>query len=195
MTTDQKKTRLAVVPSILAGTAAVIAAASTLYVNLRDDRGQADETIVATTSSTPVTAKSEVKLAAPAVAQRVLLRLDRVQVDNDGSAGSTDWTFQVSADGEPLFSVPMPSLSDKPGENLARPEDREGASAEVELLAGKSIALSVSGWKKGFLPGSRSEVSGKAWLTSGFNRATVTLRTDKPKGPQVVLYFSATPSE
>lgn len=193
MTTDPKKTRLAVVPSILAGTAAVIAAASTLYVNLRDDGKNEGEP--AAVISAPAAAASESKPSEPAEPTRVMLRLDRVQVDNDGSAGSTDWTFQVRADGEPLFSVPMPSLSDKPGENLARPADRDDASAEVELPAGKSVALTVSGWKKGLLPGSRSEMTGKAWLTTGFNRTTVTLKSDKPKGPQFVLYFSVAPAE
>jgi hypothetical protein len=194
MTTDPKKSRLAHVPSILAGTAAVIAAASTLYVNLREDARPAPSASVAPTHrAAPAAASASAAAPAPSQPRRLLLKLDRVQVDNDGSAGSTDWNFQVSVDGDPQFSVPMPALDDTPGENLVRPADPEQASAEIELPAGRSVALSVNGWKKSWLPGSHAEVSGKAWL--GFNKTTVTVQTAKEKGPRFVLYFSATPAK
>jgi hypothetical protein len=196
MSTEPKKSRIAHVPSILAGTAAVIAAASTLYVNLREDaRPAPDPTPPAPVSAAAAPAAASAA-AAPKIAtqpRKLLLRLDRVQVDNDGSAGSTDWNFQVSVDGDPQFSVPMPALDDTPGENLVRPADPEQASAEIELPAGRSVALSVNGWKKSWLPGSHAEVSGKAWL--GFNKTTVTVQTAKEKGPRFVLYFSATPAK
>ena len=196
MSTEPKKSRIAHVPSILAGTAAVIAAASTLYVNLREDARPASATVVpARTSAVAAPAAASVAPPSKAATQprKLLLRLDRVQVDNDGSVGSTDWNFQIRVDGEPLFSVPMPALNDEPGENLARPVDREQASAEVELPAGKSLSLSVNGWRKSWVPGSHAEVGGKAWL--GFSKTVVTVRTEKAKGPQFVLYFSATPAE
>ena len=101
---------------------------------------------------------------------------------------------EVKANGKPLLVVPMPSLSDKPGANLARPDDVDAASAEVELPAGKNIELSVSGWKKGFISGAKAEVSGKAWLLTGANDTVITLASEKPKGPQFVLYFSARPA-
>jgi hypothetical protein len=195
--TEQKPSRIAHVPAILAGSAALIAALSTLYVNLRGDahpapapevRAQPVPAVAATASAAPVA-------AVPVAPQAQLLRLDRVQVDNDGSLGSTDWSFQVSVDGEPLFSLPMPGLSDEPGENLARPADPQAASAELKLPADKSVVLSVDGWKKGWLPGSKAEVTGKAWVASGFDKVSVTLQTDKPKGPRFVLYFSAAPAE
>ena len=192
MSNEPPKSRMAHVPSILAGTAAVIAAASTLYVNLRDDA--TPEPASTSVAAPPGRAAPASDKAAASQPQRMLLRLDRVQVDNDGSAGDTDWTFQVSVDGDPLFSLAMPSLSDKPGENLARPADAEQASGEVLLPAGQNVALTVNGWrKKGWLPGSRAEVTGRAWLASGFNKSTVTLKADQPKGAQLVLYFSAVP--
>lgn len=192
MSNEPTRTRLAHVPSILVGTAAVVAAASTLYVNLRDK--PTPTPVSASTPAAPSAAAAD--KAASQQPQRLLLRLDRVQVDNDGSAGSTDWTIQVNVDGDPLFSLPMPSLSDKPGENLARPANAEEASGEVLLPAGKSVALTVKGWrKKGWLPGSLAEVTGQAWMTSGFNKTTVTLKADQPKGARLVLYFSAVPAE
>lgn len=199
MTEDPKKSRLAHVPSILAGSAALIAALSTLYVNLRNDsRPESDP--AATTpaiqaSATAQAGDSPSSSTAPGKPQPIRLRLDRIQVDNDGSAGSTDWTFQVSVGGEPMFSVPMESLNDKPGKNLARPADPQQASAEVQLLAGKNVSLSVNGWKKGWMPGADAEVSGEAWMSPAFNKPTITLKSGEPKGPQFVLYFSATPAE
>ena len=196
MTPDPKKSRIAHVPSILAGTAAVIAAASTLYVNLREDSQPTTAQPTPAQLSAPVATPAS-SAASPAKAatqpRKLRLRLDRVQVANDGSAGSTDWNFQIRVDGEPLFSVPMPALNDQPGENLARPADRDRASAEVELPAGKSLELSVNGWRKSWMPGSHAEVGGKAWLE--FGKTVVTAKTDKAKGPQFVLYFSATPVE
>lgn len=189
------KSRLALVPSILAGSAALIAAASTLYVNLRHDAGPAPAPVVAASVPAAPATDPTPAVAAPTAPQVMLLRLDRVQVDNDGSVGSTDWTFQVNAGDKPLFAVSMPSLNDKPGENLASPADKDAVSAEVELPRGKNLEISVNGWKKGWLPGASAEVSGKAWMAAGRGATVITLASDKPKGPRFVLYFSATPTD
>ncbi len=196
-----KPTRMALVPSILAGSAALIAAASTLYVNLRYEPEATRVPTVAIVAPVAGASPSDASPApaapaAPASPRVLHLRLERVQVDNDGSAGSTDWTFQVSADEQPLFTVPMPALNDKPGQNLVRPADAAAASADVEVPSTKSVSIRVSGWKKRLLPGAPAELSGNAWLTLGLNKTVVTLKGEDPKGPQFVLYFSATaPSE
>jgi hypothetical protein len=192
---QQQKSRLSHVPAILAGSAAFIAAISTLYVNLRERPLLPPEPVVAEQGAPEKDAAATTAAATPAVPRRFLLRLDRVQVDNDGSMGSTDWSFEVKANGKPLLVVPMPSLSDKPGANLARPEDTDAASAEVDMPPGRNIELSVSGWKKGFISGAKAEVSGKAWMLTGANGTVITLASEKPKGPQFVLYFSARPAE
>jgi len=195
MPPEQQKSRLSHVPAILAGSAAFIAAISTLYVNLRERPLVPPEPVVVEQPAKPNDAAAAAANTAKAEAQRFLLRLDRVQVDNDGSMGSTDWSFEVKANGKPLLVVPMPSLSDKPGANLARPDDTDAASAEVELPPGRNIELSVSGWKKGFISGAKAEVSGKAWLLTGASDTVIPLASEKPKGPHFVLYFSARPSE
>ena len=191
MTNEQKPSRTAHVPGILMGSAALIAALSTLYVNLRGDDAPAPAAVApaAVVVATP-------DAATPPTTPTVMRwRLDRVQVDDDGSMGSTDWTFQVSVDGEPRVSVAMPALSDEPGQNLVRPAEGQETSVDVELSGAQSVALAVNGWKKGRLGGASGEVSGQQWLTSGLAKATVTLEGDKPKGPRFVLYFSATPVE
>ena len=200
MTAEQPKSKLAHVPAILAGSAALIAALTTVYVNLRNAPAPASAPVAslaptALASGDPAASPATTQSPKPAAAQRVLLRLERVQVDNDGSMGSTDWTFEASIDGEPMFTVPMPSLSDKPGHNLARPAEAQQASVEVKLPPGKNVALAVRGFRTGWIPGSHAEVSGEAWLAQGIEKAAVTLKNDKPKGPQFVLYFSAAPTE
>ena len=190
MTNEQKPSRTAHVPGILMGTAALIAALSTVYVNLRNDRAPAPAAV----PSAPIVAAAPDAATPPAAPTVMRWRLDRVQVDDDGSIGSTDWTFQVSVDGEPRVSVAMPALSDKPGENLVRPAEGQETSVDVELSGAQSVALAVNGFKTGRLGGS-GEVSGQQWLTSGLNKATVTLAGEKPKGPRFVLYFSAAPVE
>jgi hypothetical protein len=199
---NEPKSRLSHVPAILAGSAAFIAAVSTLYVNLRDNKAGAEAPVAAASAESvpaampaPAAAASAARAAAVSDEPRpMLLRLERVQVDNDGSVGTTDWNFQVSVDGKPFYSVPMPSLSDVPGENLARPADAQAASVELALPTGKVAQLEVNGWKKGWLPGSRAEVSGSTPLGAGLREASVSVRTDKPKGPAFVLYFSLSPA-
>ena len=195
MPPEPQKSRLSHVPAILAGSAAFIAAISTLYVNLRERPYVAPEPVVVEQGAPAKDAASSAASAPPAAPRRFLLRLDRVQVDNDGSIGSTDWSFEVKANGKPLLVVPMPSLSDKPGANLARPADSDAASAEVEMPPGRNIELLVSGWKKGFISGAKAEVSGKAWMLTGANGTVIDLVGEKPKGPRFVLYFSAKPAE
>jgi hypothetical protein len=190
MKPEQKNSRLAYVPSILAGTAAVVAAISTLYVNLREEPSPAPVAVVPVQATHADSSTSSNRPAAP---KAMRWKLDRVQVDDDGSVGSTDWTFQVSVDAVPSFSVSMPALSDKPGKNLARPAEDQQASVDIELPAGRNVALSVSGWKKGWLGGARGEVNGSAWVTSGLTKTAIRVQGAKEKGPRFVLYFSAMP--
>jgi hypothetical protein len=188
---SDRKSRLSHAPAILAGSAALVAALSTLYVNLRGEKATPAAPVVAVVApATPAPAPDAV--AAAPVGPRVLrLRLDRVQVDDDGSVGDTDWTFQVFADERPLFTVPMAALSDKPGENLARPADAEQASSDVEVPRDRNVSIVVKGWKKRLLPGAPAEIEGRAFLALGLGKTVVQLKSEQAKGAAFVLYFSA----
>ena len=192
----QHRSRLSHVPAILAGSAAFIAALSTLYVNLRSAPATAQApaatpVVQAPVATTPAAAPAPVDEAPKA--KLMVVSLDRVQVENDGSAGSTDWTFEVSADGEPRFTLDMPALTDKPGKNLVRPHDPAQASAEVLFLPAKQVEFAVKGWKHGFLPGSGAEISGSAKVNWNFDKLTVHVAGDKPKSPAFTLYFKLSP--
>lgn len=196
MNNEHKPSRLTHVPAILAGSAALVAAVSTLYVNLRASPApvEASATVMAppapvATAETPAPPRAE----APPKAKLLVVRLDRLQVENDGSVGSTDWVFEVSADGEPRFTLPMRGLNDKPGENLVRPADPAQASTEVLFPPAKQVEIVVKGWKRGFLPGSGAEISGSTKVNWNFDKTTVRVAGDKPKGPAFTLYFALAP--
>jgi hypothetical protein len=181
-------------PGILVAATALIAAVSTLYVNLRGSSEISEHRTAVAAPAQPLPAsvpKSAAEsLPRPAPMQ---LRLDRVQVENDGSVGTTDWTFEISAAGEPRFTQALPSLSDKPGENLVHPPEAAQAMAELALASNEQLRIEVKGWKHGFLPGSTAEITGSAWIGAKEGKASVHVAGDKPKGPAFTLYFLLAP--
>jgi hypothetical protein len=191
-----KNSRLSHVPAILAGSAALIAAVSTLYVNLRASPAPVEAAATVTAPATPAEKPAPAPTPPAEAAPRAKLfevKLDRIQVENDGSVGSTDWTFEVSADGEPRFTLPLRGLTDKPGENLVRPPDPAQVSTEVLFPPGKQVEIVVKGWKRGFLPGTSAEISGSTKVNWNFDRTTVHVAGDKPKGPAFTMYFILAP--
>jgi hypothetical protein len=179
-------------PGILVAATALIAAVSTLYVNLRGGSASAEHRQA---PAAPQAAPAPPKPAAGAPPQPVpmQLRLDRVQVENDGSMGTTDWTFEISAAGEPRFTLPLRSLSDKPGENLVHPPDPAQALAVMALAPNEQLRVEVKGWKRGFLPGSNAEIAGSGWIGAKEGKASIHVAGDKPKGPAFTLYFVVAP--
>jgi hypothetical protein len=188
-----KHSRLSHLPGILAGAAALIAAASTLYVNMRSSSTAPGPATPAQVSAPAAPAEASTVAAPVAAAPRaVLLQLDRVQVENDGSMGTTDWTFEVSAAGEPRFTLPMPALNDKPGHNLARPSDPAQAVAELMLAPDQQLQVGVKGWKEGLLSGG-AEVTGAAWVSGKAGSTSIHVGSDAPKSPAFTLYFTVAP--
>lgn len=188
----EKKSPLSHVPGILAGSAALIAALTTVYVNVRN--GNREEAPAVPVRVATATAKPPVEVAKSPV--QVVLHLDRVRTQNDGSMGSTDWTFEVNAAGDPLFSVPFKSLTDREGDNLAVPADAEHAAGKFELPASAPVVVAIRGWKRGWLPGEDvPDVIGQGRLVQGVSTLSIEVKSDKPDGADFVLYFSVTPAE
>ena len=186
-----KHSKLSHLPGILAGAAALIAAASTLYVNMRSPSSTPEPAPLAQVAAPAAPATVVAAQAAPEP-RSMLLQLDRVQVENDGSMGTTDWTFEVSAAGEPRFTLPMPALNDKPGHNLARPSDPAQAVAELVLAPDQQLQVGVKGWKEGLLSGG-AEVSGSAWVTGKAGNTSIHVTSEAPKSPAFTLYFTIAP--
>jgi hypothetical protein len=187
--------KLSHLPGILAASAALIAAVSTLYVNLHGSSAPPAATAPVAQTAAPAPEAKAPSKPVEAAPQPVpmQLRLDRVQVENDGSVGTTDWTFEVSAAGEPRFTLSLPSLSDKPGDNLVHPPEPAQAMAELSLAPGQQLRIEVKGWKRGFLAGSGAGIAGSGWISTSNGKASIHVAGDKPKSPAFTLYFVVAP--
>ncbi len=187
---DVKKHWTTHAPGILTGAAALIAALTGVYVNLRSDKANAQPVSVpaAAVAAASPSITTPLKPTLPQI-QTLDLKLDRIRVDNDGSMGTTDWTFDVSTANNSLFSVPFKMLSDNAGDNLVKPAEPDIAHARLTLASEQSAEIIVRGWKH-----SKTEapdVMGKALLKSDGVGLVVEAKSEKANGPAFVLYFSA----
>jgi hypothetical protein len=183
-----RKPAVHAVPAILTGAAALIAALTTVYVNVRGDRQSQPQPAAATSAATPATPQA----AAPVVqaARKLRLQVDRIAVQHDGSPGTTDWRFTVEADGEPLFVFSQDDLDDSGGRNVAVPEH---AAGNLELAPGAHVRITVQGWR-----GSRlrlvqgaPDVRGEGVLAAAGAMAPLQVQADTPGDGAFVFYFSA----
>jgi hypothetical protein len=168
-----------VVPAILTGAAALIAALTTVYVNVRGDKSSHSATTVA----------SAPRSAAPA-AVTLRLRVDRIAVQHDGSIGTTDWRFAVTADGQPLFVFAQDALDETGGRNVALPTD---AAGDIQVANGKPVKISIDGWRGSRLRLVQGEpdVHGEGMMSVAGSSA-IKVQAQKPQAGAFVFYFSAT---
>lgn len=177
-----------VVPAILTGAAALIAALTTVYVNVRGDHPPPPQSAAATTVATPAARQPVAPVVQ--VARKLQLQVDRIAVQHDGSPGTTDWRFTVEADGEPLFVFSQDDLDDSGGRNVAVPER---AAGHLELAPGARVRITVQGWR-----GSRlrlvqgaPDVRGEGVLAAAGALAPLQVQAGEPGDGAFVFYFSA----
>jgi hypothetical protein len=188
----EKSVWLTYMPGLLAGSAALIAALTTMYVNLRSDTEKEAARILAAQASAPAVVASVQQPAAPPSPVSLMLSLDQVRVDNDGSLGSTDWTFEVLADGRPLFVAPFKGLNDRAGAHLKKPAAPDQVTGRVLLPLGKSSEIVVNGWKQGWIRSDKApDVSGRAWLLQNDSTLAVQTKSDVAGGAAFVIHFTA----
>jgi hypothetical protein len=171
-----------VVPAILTGAAALIAALTTVYINVRGDKSPQP----ATATAIPV---ASAPASAPAVAT-LRLRVDRIAVQHDGSIGTTDWRFAVTADGQPLFVFAQDDLDETGGRNVALPAD---AAGDLQVANGKPVRISIEGWRGSRLRLAQGEpdVRGEGMLSAA-GASAIKVQAGKPEAGAFVFYFSAT---
>jgi len=194
---ETKKHWVAHAPSILTGLAALTAALTTVYVNVRNDKSAAAPVAqVVPASGTMPPPSIDVGLSATNSAQVKTLnqildvQLDRVRVDNDGSMGTTDWTFDIKNGERSLFSVPFKSLTDKAGANIVAPDPSAVTHASLTVAAGKESQISVQGWKQAWSGKAKSpDVTGQAKLNLDDDGFVIEAKSEKAGGPSFVLYF------
>ena len=185
-----RKPALQHVPAILTGSAALIAALTTVYVNVR---GNKDEPAQQPSTPAAAAAPTATPPAPTAIApEHVQLSLDRIAVEHDGSPGTTDWRFTVEADGEPLFAFQQDELDDQGGRNVARPADAAGALR----LAGKPVHIVIKGWRGSwFKGGSAPDATGEGMLMPSGNIQPLRVQAEKSEAGAFVFYFSAVDSD
>lgn len=190
----EKKSWMAHLPGIMGGSAALIAALTTVYVNLRSAPHENAGAAPVAAAQTPANASAAAPASALARPQstKMVLRLDRIRTENDGSLGTTDWVFEVDANGNPLYSLPVKSLDDSEGKNLRMIPASASVSSVLEVSNATATAVSVKGWKHGLLgAGGAPDVTGEGWLSSGIDTVTVAAKSAKPDRAGFVFYFSA----
>jgi hypothetical protein len=182
-------------PGILTGSAALLAALTGIYINVRNDKpavvaSGVDVSTITKPALNP-SLKPSVSPATPTM-QSVDLKLNRLRIDNDGSMGVTDWTFDVQQGERSLFSVPFKGLSDKPGENLVTPADPELVHANLVKSIDTSVDITVHGWKQAWSGrGKEPDVVGQAKLNTDGSGTTILVKSKQSDGPAFVLYFDA----
>jgi hypothetical protein len=187
MSDNDRKPGLHHLPALLTGTAALIAALTGVYVNLRDNREPAVPTPPA-----PALQRASTAMPTPVPPTGPLhLQVERITVEHDGSRGTTDWRFTVEADGEPLLAFSQDALDDSGGRNVAVPKDAEGL---LRLPPGKSVLLTIRGWRGGLLGfGAKPVAQGEATL-GGTGVLPVRVQATKPEDGDFVFHLSAEPT-
>lgn len=195
---ETKKHWVAHAPSILTASAALIAALTTVYINVRNDRpapavvAQAAPVVaqaapVAVLSSSAITPDKVL----PVQAKIIDLQLERMRVDNDGSMGTTDWTFDIQSGERSLFSVPFKALVDNAGENIVTPKDAVLARAKVSIATVTTPEIIVRGWKQARSGKAKaSDVTGKATLNADDDSLVIEVKSEKADGAAFVFYFN-----
>lgn len=202
---EAKKHIVASMPAILTGTAALIAALTTTYMSVRGD-------------ASPVSVKPQMTAIAPAVAnppdvampvgtppvvaqpvvasaeRPMLLKVERIAVHSDGTAGTTDWRFAVEVDGEPRFTFEQDRLTDEGGLNIAMPEE---AFTTLQLAAGMPAKITVKGWRRSKLRAASPlpDAQGEGRLGADGKPEPIQVSGSEQNLGAFTFYFSAIPAE
>ena len=185
MADNERKAALQHVPAILTGTAALIAALTGVYVNLRDTREA---------PAPKAEARPPARIAPAAATAPVPLHIqvERIAVAHDGTPGTTDWRFTVEADGEPLFAFTQDALDDSGGRNVVVPKEAQGL---LRLAPGRRVRLTVQGWRAGLLGfGAKPLASGEGTLAGSGALAPIRVQAVKPEDGAFVFHLSAEPA-
>lgn len=182
---EHRKHLISTLPAILTGAATLIAALTATYVNLRNDKDKAPAAVPAAVAA-PAPAR-------PAVAsgpKRVHLRVERIVVHSDGTAGTTDWRFSVEVADEPRFAFEQDGLTDEGGRNFAEPG---GDGADVTLPAERPLKLVVKGWKRSVLHAASAvpDAIGEGRILPDGSIAPVLVNAATPDAGAFTFHFAA----
>lgn len=174
-------------PAKLAAIVVFLVALTTLAGNIFELVEKRRSAAKGTTSASA--SKRAVATPKPSAPEPMLLRLDRIVVQHDGSPGTTDWRFTVEVDGEPLFAFQQDELDEQGGRNVAMPDDAEGA---VHFGSGRQAKVVVKGWRGSWFKfGADPDAMGEGWLSPGGRLGVVRVRARDSEGGDFAFHFSS----
>lgn len=189
----EKKPWVGTMPGILTGSAALLAALTTVYVNVRDDVRGKPTPVAQAAPQAPAAHAAPAPLAGP---QKLQLTLQRIAVQHDGEMGTADWRFAVEADGQPLFAFEQDALNDEGGRNVVAGDDLKKARAALELAQGQRIPVTVKAWRSGWFTSNAEPVAtGEGALSAAGTLAPIVVKAADEKKGAFTFYFSATPEQ
>jgi len=183
------------VPAISIALVAFLVALTTLINNVREIGGLKDKPAPAPASAaTPAApAAAAAKPQAPS-RYTVLLTLRRIEVVNDGTNGSTAWTFDVSAGGEELFELPSRDYTDAEDGRIATPRSSDPSMGQVVLVPGQEMPVKIAGRSSGLIL--KAHASGSAVLRVGQDLSPIrVLAGEDGRDGEFIFHFAtaATP--
>ena len=179
-------------PAVSVGVLAFLVGLTTLANNVR---GWLDDDVPAVTA--PPSASTNAAEAAPVPVMptrlTMLVTLERIEVLNDGTVGSTAWSFEIEGGGETLFTLPARDYSDdEPGRNVT-PRSSDPSIGRVVLVPGQEMLIKVSGSMSGLLRG-RTAVGTSTLSAAGHLPPIRVMAGPEGTGGSFVFHFSAASS-
>jgi len=186
---SEKKPVINLVPAILTGTAALLAALTTVYVNVRNDLKSDPQPVAQVVAAQP---PAPAPAPEPVLPVDLRLQLQRIAVHEDGAVGTADWRFTVEADGQPLFALQEDSMTSQGGRNVVVVSEDRDTSAVLQLAPGQAAEITVRGWRGRWLKPGGDPVAMGTGILSGEGRLTpVRVEAADPGKGSFTFYFSA----
>ncbi|WP_363797812.1 hypothetical protein ABU614_21890 [Lysobacter firmicutimachus] len=190
---DEDKRWYTRVPAISIALVAFLVALTTLINNVREIGGFKEKPAAAPTPAAQPAVTATPAPAKPQAPSRytVLLTLQRIEVVNDGTNGSTAWTFDVSAGGEDLFELPARDYSDADDARIVSPRTSDPSMGQVVLVPGQEMPVKISGRSAGLIL--KAHAGGSATLRAGQNLPPVrVLAGDNGRDGEFIFHFATT---
>ena len=196
MTDQQDKPWYTRVPAISVAVLAFLVGLTTLVNNIRDwlsDDAPAPAAVAANAAAKPAVAAATSPQAPRKTA--VLLTLKQIEVIDDGTSGSTAWSFEIEGGGEELFSLASRDYVDTGADAIARPRASDPSIARVVLVPGQEMTIKITGRSSGLI--SRTVATGSAKLRADGALAPIRVTADGGKSGEFVFQFAtvATPQD
>ncbi|NUO76966.1 MAG: hypothetical protein HOQ32_13235 [Lysobacter sp.] len=193
MSDQQDKPWYTRVPAISVAVLAFLVGLTTLVNNVRDWIGSDTKAPAAAAPAKPAMAPASAPQAPRKTA--VLLTLKQIEVVDDGTGGSTAWSFEIEGGGEGLFSLASRDYVDTGPEAIALPRPSDPSIARVVLVPGQEMRIKITGHTSGLI--SRSSASGSAKLRADGSLAPIRVTGDNGKAGEFVFHFAtvATPQD